>query len=285
MPGLARKLGDWAVTWITRRSFGKLDKAWGLEPFPSISLVLPGSWEGVLDLLQDGKVESLPGIKKFSGPKSILFANGQVLDDVDAVILCTGYGADWQAAPFMETSRPNVQGYGGADIYRLYMNLFPPAYADSCVMLCYSAFGKNNGFSFSDVTSMAVSNVWRGIHQIPSRDEMERWINRHQEWVAGRWALDPTTNVGCVKQWEFQQWQHQAAGTGMENLGWGWKGWLFWLRDRKMYNLMNNGVETAHAFRYFETGKRRTWDGAREEILHQNELVKSLFAKSKRAKA
>jgi len=39
----------------------------------------------------------------------------------------------------------------------------------------------------------------------------------------------------------------------------------------------NDGVETAHAYRYFETGKRRTWDGAKAEIIHQNELVKSMF--------
>lgn len=254
--------------------FGKLDPAWGLEPFPSLSLVLPGTWEDVFDLLKQGKVESLPGIKQFTGPKSIEFADGQIIDDIDAVVLCTGYVADWRSAPFVETSKPTAHGYKGGEIRRLYMNLFPPAYADSCVMLCYSAYGKNNGFSFADVTAMAVSNAWRGIEKLPSKQDMETWIDKHQAWVASRWALDPTTSIGCVKQWEFQGWLHRAAGTGMENLGWGWKGWLFWFKDRKMYNLMNHGVETAHAFRYFETGKRKTWDGAREEIIHQNELVK-----------
>jgi len=39
------------------------------------------------------------------------------------------------------------------------MNLFPPKYADSMVLLCYSALEKNHGFSFSDVTSMAASNI------------------------------------------------------------------------------------------------------------------------------
>lgn len=59
----------------------------------------------------------------------------------------------------------------------------------------------------------------------------------------------------------------------MENLGWGLKGWRFWFRDPKMSWMMNNGVETAHAFRYFETGKRRTWEGAREAIVRANEAV------------
>lgn len=283
-PDLSRKLSDLAISLIIKSIFGKLDPAWGLEPFPSPSLVLPGSWEDVYELLKEGKVESLPGIKRFTGPKSIEFADGRVLDDVDAVVLCTGYDADWTVSPFVETSKPTACQYSGRDIYRLYMNLFPTAYADSCVMLCYSAFGKNNGFSFADVTSMAISNVWRGVEKLPPKDEMETWIDRHQAWVASRWAIDPTTPVGSVKQWEFQGWLHKAAGTGMENLGWGWKGWVFWFKDRKMYNLMNNGVETAHGFRFFETGKRKAWAGARDEIIHQNELIKAFPVKEEKKK-
>jgi dimethylaniline monooxygenase (N-oxide forming) len=41
-----------------------------------------------------------------------------------------------------------------------------------------------------------------------------------------------------------------------------------------MSYMMNNGVETAHAFRYFETGKRKAWPEARDAIIHINELVK-----------
>lgn len=275
LPRLSRIVADAAASWLARSSFGKLDPAWRLEPFPSLVLHLPGSWEDVIPLLQDGTVESLHGIKRFLGPRAIEFADGRAIEDVDVVIMCTGYRADWGPLPFVETSKPTAHGYAGPPIYRMYMNLFPPKYADSCVVLNYSAFGKNNGFSFADVTSMAISNVFRGVEHLPSRREMEQHIDKHQAWVASRWAEDPTIDVSCVRQWEFQGWLHKAAGTGMENLGWGWKGWVFWFKDRKMYNLMNNGVETAHAFRYFETGKRRTWDGARAEIIHQNELVKA----------
>ncbi|KAK3942658.1 flavin-containing monooxygenase 9 [Diplogelasinospora grovesii] len=278
-PSLARWAADAAIAWIARRAFGKLDPAWRLEPFPSITLNVPGSFELVMPFLKDGSLTSLHGLTRFTGQRSIEFADGTVIDDVDAVILCTGYSADWSAAaPFMETSRPTpIKTYGGPDMHRLYMNLFPPQYADSCVMLCYSAFGKNNGWSFADVTAWAVSNVWRGVGPLPPREEMEKHIDAHQKWVAEKWDLDHYCDVSMVKQWEFQQWLHKAAGTGMENLGWGWKGWLFWLKDRKMYNLMNDGVETAHAYRYFETGKRRTWDGARDAIIHLNEAIKMTF--------
>jgi dimethylaniline monooxygenase (N-oxide forming) len=273
-PGLAKMVADAAIGYLGRRSFGKLDPAWRLEPFPSITLTLPGSWEDVVPLLESGAVTSLHGIKRFTGPKAVEFGDGKVLDDIDAVICCTGYGADWSAAPVVETSTPAAHGYKGKPMYRLYMNLFPPSYADSCVMLCYSAFGKGNGFSFADVTAMAVSNVWRGKEPLPTRPEMERHIDAHQAWVASRWKMDSQIDTSMVKQWEFQSWLHRAAGTGMDNLGWGWPGWKFWWKDRQMYNLMNNGVETAHMYRFFETGKRKTWEGAREAILHMNEAVK-----------
>ena len=279
-PRLHKGFADQCLKYFGR-SLAKipLDPAWRLEPFPSIMLKLPGLTENVLPMLADGRVTSLRGIKRFLGAKTIEFEDGTILDDIDAVIFCTGYRADWSAAPFVETSTPTAHGYKGRPMTRLYMNLFPPRYADSCAMLCYSAFGKNNGFSFSDVISMAISNVWRGVSSdmMPGRQEMERWVDEQQAWVAGRWALDPNIDISMVRQWIFQPWNHAAAGTGMENLGWGWKGWSFWLRDRKMSNMMNNGVETAHMFRFFETDKRKAWPGARDEIMHQNELVKQIF--------
>lgn len=283
-PQLHKLLADTAVNFLVWRSWGKLDPTWRLKPFPSVSLVLPGSWEDIVPFLKNGEVTSVQGIRRFSGPKSIEFNDGTVVNDIDTVICCTGYRADWSVAPFLKTSMPTAHGYGGAPIYRLYMNLFPPEYANSCVFLCYSAYGKSNGFSFSDVTSMAVSNVWRGKEKLPTKAEMEQYVDNHQAWVASRWKLDHTIDPSMVKQWEFQGWLHRAAGTGMENLGWGWAGWKFWWKDRKMYNLMNNGLETAHMYRFFETGKRKTWPGAREAILHMNEVIKIFPIKEEKLK-
>ncbi|KAB5542799.1 flavin-containing monooxygenase 9 [Coniochaeta sp. 2T2.1] len=277
-PGLTRRLADVAVKYLVRSlGFGKLDSAWRLGPYPNITLSLPGVWEHVIPLLRDGTVTSMYGVKRFVGPKSVEFDDGTVLDDVDALILCTGYSADWSIAPFVETSTPDTPGYRGPAMYRLYMNMFPPRHADSCALLNYSAFGKNNGFSFADVHSSAISSVFRHVERLPTVEEMERHIDEHQRWVAERWKMDPCCDTSMVKQWEFQGFLHQAAGTGMENVGWGWKGWKFWFRDRKMYGLINNGVETAHGFRYFETGRRKTWDGARDAIIHVNEVVRARF--------
>ncbi|TDZ60899.1 Monooxygenase aurF [Colletotrichum trifolii] len=270
-------------TGLLMRQYGPIDPSFRLtEGRAPLTLTLASCIDVVLDLLRAGKATSLHGIKRFLGGKSIEFEDGTVMDDVDAVICCTGYQADFDLVPFLETSRPDAdaagKAYKGPPIARLYMNIFPPAHADSIAVLAYSTYGKNNGFSFSDVTAMAISNIWRGVSadMIPPRSEMERAIDRHQRWIAGRVNLEKRSDVASVKQWEFQGFLHEAAGTGMENLGWGWKGWMTWFRDPYMVYLINHGVETAHAFRYFETGKRKTWDGAREAIIHMNKLVKQL---------
>jgi dimethylaniline monooxygenase (N-oxide forming) len=280
-PNFSRWLLDRLVGYMIKQMWGDLDPAWGLVPPPSLTLSPRALSEHIIPTLRDGSLTSLQGIKRFIGPSSIEFADGTVLDDIDAVICATGYRADFSAAPFLERSRPS--NYGGPDFVRLWMNLFPPRYADSVVMLCYSALGKNNGFSFSDVTSMAVSNIWRGVHPMPTVEEMEKHIDSHHNWVASRWRLDNNIDVSMVKVWEYQSFLHEAAGTGMENLGWGWKGWKFWFQDPKMSYMMNNGVETAHAFRYFDTGKRKVWPGARDAIIHMNELVKMFPIKEEKA--
>ncbi|KAJ4180724.1 hypothetical protein NW755_011619 [Fusarium falciforme] len=180
LPALHRNMENWAASLLASRTAGfKIDPEWRLKQFPSITLRLPGLIEDCLSHLQDGSLTSLHGIKRFIGGKSIEFDDGTVLDDVDSVIFTTGYRADFSLTPFIETSIPKAHNYGGPPIHRLYMNVFPPKYADSCAMLCYSAFGKNNGFSFSDVMSMAISNVWRGVSDLPSYKEMEQWVDTH----------------------------------------------------------------------------------------------------------
>lgn len=279
-PSLVKIGGDIGIKFLSRKLLGgKPDPAWGIEPYPSPTLNLPGLWERALPFLKDGSLTPLKGVKRFLGPKSIEFADGTILEDIDAVIMTTGYDADFSllGPEVIERSRPDIDWYKGEDMYRLWMNMFPPRWADSIAVLNYSAFGKANGFSFADVNSMAISNAWRGIEPFPSTDDMEHHIDEHQRWIANRWRIDPNTPTSAVKTWEYQGWLHKSAGTGMDSLGWGWKGWKFWWQDRKMYKLMNDGVETAHMYRFFESDRRRAWPGARDAIVHMNEVVQKTF--------
>jgi dimethylaniline monooxygenase (N-oxide forming) len=273
LPTMYQWATDKGLNWFMRSHWGRLKPEWRVLPAPPVALSLPGASNSLIPLLQEGKITSVHGIKRFTGPRSVEFNDGTILDDVEAVICATGYTANLDVAPFLEQSRP--KNYGGPDLVRLWMNIFPPQYADSMALLCHSAYGKNNGFSFNDVQSMAISNIFRGVHPLPPKKSMNAWIDARQEWLASRWRVEPLGfNASAVKTWEFQRFLHDVAGTGMDNLGYGWKGWKFFFQDPKMSYLMNNGVETAHAFRYFETGKRKTWDGARDAIIQANEAIK-----------
>jgi dimethylaniline monooxygenase (N-oxide forming) len=157
------------------------------------------------------------------------------------------------------------------------MNIFPPAYSDSMAILCYCSYWKANSFSFNDVMSLAVSNVFRGAHRLPSIPDMRKEIDQHHDWLASVHHEDKAQDSfdpNMVQGWRFNRQIHDAAGTGMEALGWGRAGWKFWWRDPKMYKLMNSGLETAHAYRFFDTGKRKAWARAREAITRVNEEAK-----------
>jgi dimethylaniline monooxygenase (N-oxide forming) len=103
---------------------------------------------------------------------------------------------------------------------------------------------------------------------------MQAEVDLHHKWVVSQRKIDPYTDASKVSQGKFQGFLHDATGTGMDNVGWGWKGWKFWLKVREMCNLICNGVEISYTFRLFETGKRRTWSGARQAILDVNRSVK-----------
>jgi len=91
-----------------------------------------------------------------------------------------------------------------------------------------------------DVISMAISNIWRGVCPLPPIEQMETEIDSHQAWVAKLWKIDSHVDASIVNRPEWQKFLPDAARTWMENMGWGLKGWKFWLQDRKMSNLICN---------------------------------------------
>lgn len=42
---------------------------------------------------------------------------------------------------------------------------------------------------------------------------------------------------------------------------------------------MNNGVVTAHTFRYFETGRMKSWEGPHDVMIKTNEAIKVFSVK------
>ena len=73
----------------------------------------------------------------------------------------------------------------------------------------------------------------------------------------------------------FERWLNQAVGNGVnEAFGWGWEGWKFWWKERELYKLLIDGINTPFVYRLFEgrEGSRRRWEGAKDAIYRANGL-------------
>jgi dimethylaniline monooxygenase (N-oxide forming) len=119
---------------------------------------------------------------------------------------------------------------------------------------------------------MALAQVWKGNSALPSQAEMERAVDKHHAWMC-EIARQGNVFPGLVPFTEWMPWVDRTAGTGVyEYLGWGWKGWKFWLKDYKFCHLLMTGVYSPHIYRVFD-GRRKKWDGARVEIEKVNRVL------------
>lgn len=123
---------------------------------------------------------------------------------------------------------------------------------------------------------MALAQVWKGIYKLPSEAKMNEEIDKHHAWIA-KLADKDSVYGDIIQEGPWQYFLHDAEGTGCnENLGYGLRGWLFWLRNPWWCNLLMTGVDSPHSWRLFD-GRRKKWDGAKEAILQANEKAKKFI--------
>jgi dimethylaniline monooxygenase (N-oxide forming) len=265
------------VTFANMKSSWELDPAWGLSPPPSAMTVVPCQCEDLVPLLAQNKIASVRGIKRFVGPRSIELLNGTVLDDVDAVIMATGYDADLTVTPWLRHVIPKTP-YAGRGQPELYLQMIPPQYADS--FFCLNVFNTlDTIWVLGELASMAIAQIWSGRESFPSQEVMRQSILKQVEYNAYLWRVDPSIEKGIVKPVEWWKFVHEKAGTGMVGaLGWGWEGWRFWWKERELSQLMGWGIISPFNNRLLETGKRKTWAKAREELKKANAEARGLDA-------
>lgn len=286
--------------WLTNNIFlSAMHKAWGviepefrLQAHPrytdNVSTILIN--DDLIPALRAGRVLSTYGVRKVVGPRTLELDDGSVLEDVDAIIACTGYNTSFDilgdAITFTQTSDfPKVPSQPD-----LYQNVFSLSYPGSLAFLNFIV-APENAAGCRELASMAIAQVWAGKSRLPSVAQMEREVAAHQVWFEGRCLSEPVPQLpGLIRGAPWLQFMHETAGTGLyEYLGGGgwlgsWKGWMFALRNLGMYMTMAYGVNTPHLWRFFETGKRRAWEGAEEAILRVNELSKKDLAKKEEDK-
>lgn len=268
-PSVYGYMMDTAVAQSFKDSWGDNNTEWGLAQSPSM-----GDGQHVVVCSQDlvpniksGKVRSVPGIKRITGPKSIEFDDGRVAEGVDVVILCIGYTDDMDMLEEAIEFTPAQDD--GPKLPNLYMNIFPPKYASSFAHISLThLFGPQ--IPGRVLAAMAIPQIWADRSPLPSIPTMESWLSTHQSWIRKRIAKVGPNGNGYqeVDNGEWSYFLHDAAGTGLyEHVGWGWRAWRLWWNDRELYRAISSLPICAYSYRVFDMGKRMPWQGARQTIL------------------
>ncbi|KAH8728306.1 dimethylaniline monooxygenase 2 [Phaeosphaeriaceae sp. PMI808] len=279
-PRLGEKVFDNFMKGLQDKSF-KLRPEWGFEPTQKLPIVS----DTLVDYLETGSIESVKGVKRILNATQVELADGSKVD-VDALIWCTGYTPDFSIIdPRFDPSASSPEwhaapGSNGHPFFRLYQNVFSTMKPDSLAFLgnVHLALG---GFQVFDMASMAISQVWKGVSKLPLKMEMERDVDEYLVWLTEMANQGSNVSSGSVDAGTWTRAMDDLGGTGVnEYLGYGWKGWWFWVRNIRLCNLLMGGIWSPHIYRVFE-GKRKKWDGAKEAIEAVNEAVAANKRKSK----
>ena len=279
----------------SRKAFPELHKTASFDKRRQTDSVIhrvPIFSDELAELLSSGRVKATPGIKEVSGRRSLTMTDGTVLEDVDAIVVCSGFDSDFSLLPEEASpTNPNFASDGykrmrsarycetNTESPRLYQGFLSERYPGSLAVLGHLIV-VGPPLTLYDLITMALSSVWSGAHPLPGAKEMASDINSHYDYVVK--VLDegvmPHTGfrINSSDTWD---WLNRAAGTGVtETFGtFGWRAWKLWWEDRKLYNLVMGGVIEPAVFRLFDLGYgRKAWKGAREEILKTNEEVRLL---------
>lgn len=274
-PALKNSILSNAINKSMHKSFPNIDPAWNLLPAPPPTHSIPVMNDHIINLLSSGTISSTVGIDNITGSKSISLTDGTTLNDIDAIIFCTGYRSDfsilppgidptsgvtpeYDAAPFGTSIRKHA---------RLYQGIFSPTYPDSLAFIApYLIISALTG---ADVVSQGIALVFSGAYRLPPSKEIESWCDTHYAWSVKQ-AHIGRTPIGLVRGMEVETWLNHVCDNGLnEKLGWGWEGWSFWWRERELSDLLMKGVNTGFAYRLFD-GRRKKWDGAIEAIYKAN---------------
>lgn len=271
-PTIGEKLFDKFIKRLQDQTF-KLRPEWGFEPVGKTPIVS----DALVPCLEAGSIESVKGIKRVLNAATVELEDGRQLE-VDALIWCTGYQSDFgiieprfdPTCHSSPASWSNAQGPNHKALFSLYHNIFSLERPDSLAFLGHVHFAAG-GFLIFDMASQAIAQVWRGASELPSLPQMRLEVEKHQSWLIDHARRNINVSPSMVEGGKWITAMDNLAGTGVnEYLGYGWRGWRFWLTDNKFCRLLMDGIWSPHVHRVFDMGKRKPWPCAREEIQRVN---------------
>lgn len=252
--------------------------------------------------LRDGIVKSVASVRRAVGPRTIELDDGSVLDDLDAIVVCSGYHYDFSVVPGagnpVDPARA-PDGYArirAAPHYeadnpfpRLYRGYISEAYPESLAFLGHFIVLGPTWVTY-DLATMALASLWAGQAPPPTRPEIEADIEAHYAFMIAALHRDRVPHLGVrVRGGETFDWLNDAAGTGLPRLlgSWSVAACRLWWSDRRFYNLLMDGVNLPAVYRLFDEsrtgarGGRVPWRGARAHIEKTNEEVRQMGEKWK----
>lgn len=269
------KLIEHEIEKAMRKAYPNIDPAWNLLPAPPPSHDTPIVNDHFMDVLAQGQATSLPGIKEITDAGAVVMTDGTTLDDIDAIVCCTGYRASYDIldSSINPTSGPTPEfdaaPYGSSvrKYARLYQGIFSAKYPASLAFI--GPYLIISAFTGADVVSQAIAQVFTGAFPLPPRAKIDEWCDAHYNWSVEQ-AHIGRSPLGLINSSEVEDWLDEACGNKLnEKLGWGIEGWKFWWQERELWTLLMKGVNTGFAYRLFD-GRRKAWAGAREAIYKAN---------------
>jgi dimethylaniline monooxygenase (N-oxide forming) len=273
-PLWGERMFDNFVKGMQNQSF-QLREGWGFEPAQKVPMVS----DTLVSCLHAGSIESVPGISHVLNSSTIQLDDDRTVE-IDAIIFCTGYTSDFSiispnfdpsTAPASTPTWSAAQGSNNKPCFKLYNNVFSPIAPSSLAFLGNVHFAIG-GFLIFDLASMAIAQVWSNGSSLPSTTRMNNEIEKQHKWLADLAARGFNVSPGTVDAGPWMRAMNELAGTGVdEYLGYGWKGWWFWMWNRKFCNVLMGGLWSPCIYRVFG-GKRKVWEGARGAVERVNEV-------------
>ena len=285
LPDLWNWLFDKILVSISKKAFPKLSPEWNFLPAPSLAVSSPLVGNELYALLERGFAIPVSGIRGITAAREVELVDGKTLEDIDDIIYCTGY--DFHI-PFIDREFDPYPKPGQTPL--LYRNIFPLD-TDPEVRTSLAFLGQVGiplpGFVQLELLSMCVSQIWRGKASLPPLQEMQEWHEQRMEWrreTTRKHGESSTFYTAIVPFADHFRWLDEVAGTGLyANFGWfKWRAWRLWWNDRELYQKCLRGLFTPAIWRLFDMGKRKAWDGAREQILRDNESAQQQQRKRQR---
>jgi dimethylaniline monooxygenase (N-oxide forming) len=174
---------DTMLVKMSKKAFPEVVEKYGLLPAASIETTTPVIVDQLIAQIDSGAADLIGAVDKVTGPKSVQLKDGTIIEDLDAIIFCTGYHF---SIPFMpkEWDPYPVDG----EPPKLYQNIFP-LHSDPDVRNSLAFMGQGAtpfpGFAMLETVSMATAQIWKGKEKLPPLKEMQQWyennINEYRE--------------------------------------------------------------------------------------------------------